>query len=122
VRVTDGTGASASASLSINVVVTVPAPGAFSKTSPAFTATGRAKSGLLLTWAASAGATRYEYCIDTTNDNACGATWINVGTATSVVLGRLTGLTTYYWQVRAVNSGGITYSNNSTFWRFTTAK
>lgn len=122
VRVTDGSGASATAAISINVVVTTPAPAAFSKTSPAFTATGRVKSGLRLTWAASAGATRYEYCIDTTNDNACGATWINVGTATSVILGRLTGLTTYYWQVRAVNSGGTTYSNNSTFWRFTTAK
>ena len=122
VRVTDGSGASATAALSINVVVTTPAPAAFSKTSPAFTATNRAKSGLVLSWAAAAGATRYEYCIDTTNDNACGTSWISVGTATSVVLGRLTGLTTYYWHVRAVNSGGITYSNNNTFWRFTTAK
>lgn len=122
VRVTDGTGASASAALSISVVVVTPAPGAFSKTSPAFTATGRPKTGLVLSWAAATRATRYEYCIDTTNDNACGATWISVGTATSVVLGRLSGLTTYYWHVRAVNSGGITYSNNNTFWRFTTAK
>ena len=122
VRVTDGTGASATAALSINVVVTTPVPGAFSKTSPASTATVRPKSGLVLSWAAATGATRYEYCIDTTNDNACGATWISVGTATSAVLGRLSGLTTYYWHVRAVNSGGITYSNNNTFWRFTTAR
>ena len=122
VSVVDGTGASATAALSISVVLTTPAPGAFSKVGPAFTATGRPKTGLVLSWAASTGATRYEYCIDTTNDNLCGATWISVGTATSVVLGRLTGLTTYYWHVRAVNSGGITYSNNNTFWRFTTAK
>ena len=122
VSVVDGTGAAATAALSISVVLTTPAPGAFSKVGPAFTATGRPKTGLVLSWAASTGATRYEYCIDTTNDNLCGATWISVGTATSVVLGRLTGLTTYYWHVRAVNSGGITYSNNNTFWRFTTAK
>lgn len=121
VRVTDAKGLTASASYSINIILTIPAPAAFSKTSPTTGATGRSKSNLVLTWAAASGATRYEYCIDTTNDNLCNATWISTGTALSVTLPRLTSRVTYYWHVRAVNSGGITMSNNNTFWRFTTA-
>jgi len=121
VRVTDAKGLTASASYSINIILTIPAPAAFSKTSPTTGATGRSRSNLVLTWAAASGATRYEYCIDTTNDNLCNATWISTGTALSVTLPRLTSRVTYYWHVRAVNSGGITMSNNNTFWRFTTA-
>ena len=122
VSVVDGKGATAtSASLSINVILTIPVPGAFSKLSPTTGVTGRSKSNLLLTWAASTGATRYEYCIDTINDNLCNTSWISTGTALSVTIKTLSSRTTYYWHVRAVNTGGVTLSNNNTFWRFTTA-
>ena len=41
-------------------------------------------------------------------------------TGTTVPLGWLTPLTTYYWQVRAVNAGGIWYANDGAIWNFTT--
>ena len=97
-----------------------PPPGAFNKTSPANGATNR-PSSLTLGWGASAGATSYQYCYDTTNDNAC-ANWFSNGTSTSKVLSGLSLKTTYYWQVRAINAFGNTYANGSptAFWSFRT--
>ncbi|MFN7915458.1 MAG: M64 family metallopeptidase [Vicinamibacterales bacterium] len=92
-------------------VSTVSAPGAFAKLSPASGLTGLKTAGNL-TWNASSGAARYEYCIDTTNDNACG-NWLGVGTATSVAIAGLANGTAYYWHVRAVNAGGTTYAGGS---------
>ena len=65
--------------------------------------------------------TGYEYCLDTTNDNACSGTWMSTGTSTSARLGGLSGETTYYWHVRATNAGGTAYANgaSTTFWNFT---
>jgi subtilisin family serine protease len=97
---------------------TVSTPGAFNKTSPANGVTNL--SSATLVWAASAGATRYEYCRDTTNDSACGTSWTNVGTATSAVQSGLTANTTYYWQVRSVNAVGTTAANGGTWWSFRT--
>lgn len=95
-------------------------PSAFVKSSPASTATGQ-PFNLTLTWAASSGASSYQYCYDTTNDNAC-TTWLDNGSNTSVALYDLSGDTTYYWHVRAINPIGTTYSNASTtaFWSFKT--
>ena len=95
-------------------------PGAFAKTAPANTATGISLTPTL-TWGASSGATSYEYCYDTSNDNAC-SSWTSNGTNTSVALSGLSLNTTYYWHVRAANSFGTTYANGaaSTFWSFTT--
>jgi hypothetical protein len=75
-----------------------------------------------LSWGSSNGATRYEYCYDTTNDDVC-SSWISNGTSTSKNLSALNPGTTYYWHVRAINSGGTTYADGSStaFWRFTTA-
>ena len=97
-----------------------PLPGAFSKTAPANGATNQAAS-LTLSWAGSAGATSYQFCYDTTNDNAC-ANWTNNGTSTSKTLSGLSLKTTYYWHVRAINSGGTTYANGgpTAFWSFRT--
>jgi hypothetical protein len=53
-------------------------PGAFSKSSPKNNARNQSTS-LTLSWASSTGATSYEYCVDTTNDNACAGTWISAG-------------------------------------------
>ena len=83
-------------------------------------ATGQSRTPTLR-WGASAGAASYEYCLDTINDNLCNTTWISTGTALSVSIKSLLSRTTYFWHVRAVNTGGITLSNNNTFWRFTTA-
>jgi LPXTG-site transpeptidase (sortase) family protein len=95
-------------------------PGAFGKSSPVNAATNQS-SGPTLTWGASSGATSYEYCYDTTNDDAC-SDWTGNGISTSVTLGGLAPATTYYWHVRAANVGGTTYSNGSAvaFWSFET--
>jgi hypothetical protein len=74
-----------------------------------------------LVWGASANASTYEYCLDNTNNNICDSNWVSNST-TSVTL--LTGLVpniTYYWQVRAVNTGGIVYADTNNWASFTTA-
>ena len=95
-------------------------PAAFNKSSPANGAVNQPAS-LTLSWAASTGAASYEYCYDTSNDNAC-SSWTSNGTSTSKALSGLSTGTTYYWHVRAVNGGGTTYANNNSstaFWSFT---
>jgi hypothetical protein len=98
---------------------TTSAPGAFNKTSPTNGATGQSLSSTLQ-WGSSSGATSYEYCFDTTNDNAC-FSWTSNGT-TSKALSGLSAGTTYYWHVRALKSGFTTYANASStaFWSFAT--
>ncbi len=95
-------------------------PGLFRKLTP-LNGTVRAPVAPTLSWSDSPGAVQYEYCYDTSNDNAC-SSWISAGTSTSVTLPTLLPDTTYYWQVRAVNSYGTTYANGSStnFWFFTT--
>ena len=93
-------------------------PGPFNKTSPSNGTTNQPVS-LTMTWDASTYAASYEYCIDTTNDNAC-SSWVSTGTSTSVPIGPLAYGTTYYWQVRAMNGFGTTYANGAptAFWSF----
>lgn len=102
-------------------LTTIGAPGAFGHSSPANGATNQSGSPTLM-WSASTGAASYEYCYDTNNNNACNGTWISTGSATSVGLSGLAASTTYYWQVRALNTGGTTYANGAStaFWSFTT--
>ena len=96
------------------------APGAFVKSNPVSGATNQPLSPTL-SWGASSNVASYEFCFDTTNDNAC-TTWISAGASTSVPLNGLSPYTTYYWHVRANNTFGTTYSNGSgtAFWSFTT--
>ncbi len=96
------------------------APGAFAKTAPADTAAGVSTSPTL-SWGTASGATGYEYCYDTSNDNAC-SSWTSSGANTSVALSGLSLSITYYWQVRANNGFGTTYANGgaTAFWSFTT--
>jgi hypothetical protein len=95
-------------------------PSSFFKSNPANGAT-RVSTSPTLSWGMSSGATGYEYCYETTDDYPCSG-WTSNGTATSVNLSGLPAGTTYYWQVRAVNSDGTTYADNSAmdFWEFTT--
>jgi hypothetical protein len=94
-------------------------PTAFGKVSPASGATGLG-SALTLAWGSANGATGYQVCVDTTNDNACGATWQSAGTANSYGLSGLAG-GTYYWQVRAQDAAGTTDADGGTWWVFTVA-
>lgn len=91
-------------------------PVAFNKSTPANGVSNQSTSPTLF-WSASSDATSYEYCYDTTNDNAC-STWVNNGVIANKTLSGLKLNTTYYWQVRAVNSGGPTYANSETWWSF----
>lgn len=93
-------------------------PAAFAKTSPADLGSVLPAS-VPLTWDASTGAVSYEYCFDTTNDSAC-STWISSGAATSATINGLFPNTAYYWQVRAINSGGTVIADSGTWWSFTT--
>jgi len=92
----------------------LPMPGAFSKTAPANGATGQ-PTNPTLSWGTSTDATSYEYCIDTSNNATCNASWVSVGTATSAALSGLATGTTYSWQVRAVNGQGNTQANGGTW-------
>ena len=96
-------------------------PADFNKTAPTNAAT-EVNPNATLSWAASDGADSYEYCYDTTNNNACDMSWISAGANTSVSLSGLNINTAYYWQVRAVNTSGTTYAdgNSTAWWSFTT--
>jgi hypothetical protein len=95
-------------------------PGTFNKIIPT-DGTTEGVTNPILDWQDSPSATSYEYCIDTTNDNAC-SKWTSTGTTSQVQLSGLSNSTAYYWQVRAVNAGGSSYASGSAtaFWSFTT--
>lgn len=121
VRAADSAGKSGTRQLSISVVAaTIPAN--FNKLSPYSGAT-KISRGPTLSWGSSARAVRFEYCVDRTNNATCDSgNWISVGSSSSIALSGLAAKTTYYWQVRAVNSiGEMTNANSGTWWRFTTA-
>jgi hypothetical protein len=95
-------------------------PGPFNKVAPVNGATNHSIEPTL-SWTASSGATGYEYCYDTTNDNAC-LSWIPVGNVLSVSISA-NSATQYYWQVRATNTSGTPAyadADASAFWTFAT--
>ena len=113
--------ANGSASAHWSFMTVVLQPGAFNKYAPA-----NGIIGMILTpylsWTASARATRYEYCYDTTNDGNC-SNWVSTGVNRGVSLPTLQSSTTYYWQVRSWNvTYGPAYANGSSasFWSFRT--
>lgn len=119
VNATGNTEANAGAWWSFSTQAAAPGPGAFNKTNPANGATGVGRRPTLR-WTASSGATSYEYCVDTTNDNVCNGSWVNVGNVLSRRLpAQLPRGVTHFWQVRAVNASGTTEANTGTWWQFT---
>ncbi len=97
----------------------LPLPGAFNKTSPANSAPGQPNNPSL-TWSSSTNASSYQVCLNTAANCNAPAAWVSNGSSTSISLTNLTAGSTYYWQVRAVNANGTTYSNggSSTWWSF----
>ena len=107
-----------SVTLTFTVTTLPTSPGAFSKTSPASGASGVSNTPTL-SWSASSNASSYEYCIDTTNNNACDGTWTSTGRQTSVTPSALKLATTYYWQVQAKNAQGTIPADGGTWLAFT---
>ena len=95
------------------------APSSFGKNSPANGATGQATS-LSLDWWESDGATSYEYCYDTVNNNVCDTAWRDTGASTGSGVDGLTNGATYFWQVRARRDTVTTEANGGTWWSFAT--
>jgi uncharacterized protein YjiK len=96
------------------------APATFSKIDPLNEAENQPLS-LVFSWTPSPGASEYQYCLDTSNDDAC-TIWLSTGTASSAVISNLSVATPYYWQVRAVDDFGTTYANgaDTAYWTFST--
>ncbi len=117
IEAADWNNPSATSQLTLNLTAT--GPGGFVKTAPVNGATGL-PANPTLSWGAASGASFYEYCYDTTNDNTCNPGWVSTGTATSASLTGL-GPNTYYWQVRASNGSATTYADGGIWWSFTTS-
>jgi hypothetical protein len=92
-------------------------PGVFNKTAPANG--GFVTTSPTLTWGTSSGAVLYEYCFDTSNNNACETSWVSTGSSTSAGLSGLANNRTYYWTVRAINGSGTTEADGGAWWSFT---
>jgi len=118
-QVVDSASPQGSAQRGLSIAVVGSLPGAFNKSSPKNNAKNQ-QANLTLSWAASTGATSYEYCVDTSNDNACGGTWISTGATRSAAISGLATRTAHYWQVRARNASGTTLANGGAWWKFTT--
>jgi hypothetical protein len=101
------------------IYVRAPLPAEFDKSDPADGASNQA-TDLQLSWQSSTGATAFEYCWDTTDNDACDTSWTSAGANTSANPAGLTNNTNYYWQVRAINDNGAAEANSGSWWRFGT--
>jgi HYDIN/CFA65/VesB family protein/VCBS repeat protein len=104
-----------------DVVFNTPPPAGFSKVMPAPGATDLPLN-LTLGWSSSNGAASYEYCLDSSLNSTCDVGWTSIGAGTAVALPALNPGTAYQWQVRALNSAGITLADAGAWWTFTTAQ
>jgi uncharacterized protein YcfL len=74
---------------------------------------------VLLKWISDSTITNYEYCIDTTDNDACDTIWESTGTTTHASV-QLLANTVYYWHVRNTEGLKISYSDGNTWWSFNT--
>ena len=118
VRAINAAGTTNADSVSFGQFTVVLPPAAFSMTTPANNAVNQPTT-VTLTWAASTRATSYEYCVALTQA-AC-TNWKSTGTKTTVAVSGLAKAKSYFWQVRAKNTGGITISSGG-YRKFTTQK
>lgn len=95
------------------------APGSFAKSSEGVYVIENPTEANI-SWGISGGATGYEYCIDKSEGLICDTGWVSTGTATSVTLTGLPFNTTFYWQVRAVNSYETTEADEGVWASFVT--
>jgi hypothetical protein len=95
-------------------------PGSFAKTVPANGAGGQSITPTLA-WQANSRATSYEYCVDTINNNVCDGTWLSTTSTYATIMSGININVIYYWQVRAVNSGGKVEADGGTWYAFATA-
>jgi M6 family metalloprotease-like protein len=97
---------------------TQPLPSAFTRIAPVNGATGQLINSLSISWNSATNATSYEYCLSTSGAS-CPGSWTNTAANLSATLPTLSGGTTYYWQVRAINTNGSTEATGG-WWTFTT--
>ena len=95
-------------------------PGSFGKTVP-FNGAGGQPVTPTLAWQASSNATSYEYCVDTIGNNVCDTAWVSTTSTYATVMSGISANVIYFWQVRAVNSGGKVEANGGTWFLFATA-
>lgn len=94
-----------------------PIPPSFVKYGPS---NGSSVMSSTIVWGSSYGATQYQYCYDTTNNNSCDTSWNSAGTNTYANLSISPNIF-YYWQVRSINGSGVTtYADGSatSWWSF----
>jgi immune inhibitor A len=95
------------------------APADFSKSYPASGATG-ISTHPTIDWNDAGRAVSYEFCYDLVIDGECKGGWNSTGTTSQITLSGLPYSTTYEWQARAINSGGITEADSGGEWSFST--
>jgi len=93
-------------------------PLSFSKTNPINSSINES-TDRLYSWGISSFASSYEFCIDTNDNGTCDNSWLSTNLDLSKQVSLLSN-TTYFWQVRAVNSNGVTYSDSNLWWKLTT--
>jgi hypothetical protein len=90
----------------------------FQKTDPA---DGSAVSAApTLYWSSASGATRYDVCVDPTDDSVCDSGWTSAGMSLQFDPEGLAAGATYYWQVRALTWAGFVQADYGDWWSFTT--
>ena len=96
-------------------------PSSFTKISPFDGVVDQSLMPRLYWWTPSNPENTYSYCIDTAVDCPSGI-WTDIAENTAIpITTPLLNSTIYFWQVRAVNTGGTTYAN-AAWWSFTTLK
>ena len=91
-------------------------PAAPSLSSPASGATGQTFSSLTLNWNSVSGTTSYGLMVSTSATFASTVTYLTGLTGTSQALPSLQSITTYYWQVFDVATGGTTGPGGTSAW------